>query len=100
MSYLEDDRQQQQQLHPTSPPPSFIPQPQMSHGQVSTFAVDPGAIRRCLFRWTYIWMRGNQQFWFFPVFIGRNSVAGYRWAGWRYVYFGVDLRRIEQFRCF
>jgi hypothetical protein len=33
------------------------------------------------------------------VFVGRNSVAGWRWNGFRWVYFGVDLRRIDSFVC-
>ncbi|KKI91252.1 hypothetical protein WQ54_15915 [Bacillus sp. SA1-12] len=80
---------------PTSPPPSYVPQQ-----QVEAFAVDPGGIRRCLFRYTYVWLRGFEQFWFYPTFVGRNSVAGYRWTGFRWVYFGIDLRQIQSFTCF
>jgi hypothetical protein len=86
---------------PTSPPPSFTPQPQPSvQGQIGIQAVDPGAIQGCLYRWTYIWLRGGEQFWFFPVFVGRRSIAGFRWYGWGWYYYGVDLRRIVQFRCY
>src|SRR5690625_4063052 len=35
---------------PTGPPPSFIPTQ-----EIQPFAVDPGSIRRCLFRFTYVW---------------------------------------------
>lgn len=77
---------------PTSPPPSFIPQQQ-------AFAVDPGSIVRCLFRFTYVWLRGFQQFWFFPTFVGRNSVSGFRWTGFRWVFFGISLRQIQSFTC-
>ncbi|WP_338787788.1 hypothetical protein [Metabacillus sp. FJAT-53654] len=80
---------------PTSPPPSFLPQQ-----QVEAYAVDPGGIAGCLFRYTYVWMRGFEQFWFYPTFVGRNSVAGYRWTGFRWVYFGIDLRQIQSFTCF
>src|SRR5690606_15929419 len=62
---------------PSSPPPAFIPQ----QPPISTFAVDSGAIVRCLFRNTYIWLRNGNQFWFFPIFVGRNSVAGFQWNG-------------------
>ena len=58
---------------PSSPPPGFTPQ----QSQFQTFAVDPGAIRGCLFRFTYVWLR-RDAFWFFPTFVGRNSVAGFR----------------------
>jgi hypothetical protein len=83
---------------PSSPPPSFTPQ---KSSNVSLMAVDPGAIRRCLFRNTYIWLENGRSFWFYPIFVGRTSVAGFRWRrryGW--VYFGTDLRSIESFQCF
>ncbi|WP_338751875.1 hypothetical protein [Bacillus sp. FJAT-52991] len=88
--------QQQQGGAPTSPPPSFTPQ----QSQATTFAVDPGAIRGCLFRHTYIWLRNGRSFWFYPTFVGRTSVAGWRWRNWRWTYYGTDLNRISSFRCF
>lgn len=83
-----------QAQQPTSPPPPFIPQ------QPATFAIDPGAIARCLFRNTYVWLTNGEQFWLFPIFVGPRSVAGFRWSGrfWRYT--GFDLRLISSFTCF
>ncbi|WP_224768390.1 transporter [Metabacillus idriensis] len=80
---------------PTVPPPSQIPQ------QASLYAVDPGAISGCLFRYTYIWLNNGNSFWFFPTFVGRTSVAGYRWRPrqFRWDYFGIDTRRIASFSC-
>ncbi|MCJ7843434.1 hypothetical protein MUB24_21665 [Lederbergia sp. NSJ-179] len=78
---------------PTAPPPSFVP------SQAATFAVDPGSIRRCLFRFTYVWLRGSQQFWFYPIFVGRRSISGYRWTGFGWIYFGISLRQIQSFTC-
>ena len=80
---------------PTSPPPSFVP-PQ----QVEAYAVDPGGIARCLFNYTYVWLRGFDQFWFYPTFVDRTSVSGYRWTGFRWVYFGIDFRQIQSFTCY
>lgn len=80
---------------PTTPPPSFTPTQQ----QFQTYAVDPGAIRGCLFRFTYIWLR-RDAFWFFPTYVGRNSVAGFRWRRNRWAYFGIDLNQIQSFQCF
>jgi len=82
---------------PTAPPPSFVP---AQTQQAGTFAVDPGGIRRCMFRYTYVWLRNGRQFWFYPTFVGRNSVSGYRWTGFRWVYFGISLRQIQSFTCF
>lgn len=85
----------QQAGAPNTPPPGFTPE----QPQFQTKAVDPGGIRGCLFRFTYIWLR-RDSFWFFPTFVGRNSIAGFRWSGFRWVYFGIDLDRIESFQCY
>jgi hypothetical protein len=80
---------------PSSPPPAYVPQE-----QATAFAVDPGGIRRCMFRFTYVWLVDGRSFWFYPVFLGRNSIAGWRWSrrrGW--VYYGMDLRQIRSFQC-
>lgn len=81
---------------PSTPPPSFQPE----QPQFQLFAIDPGAIQRCLFRFTFIWLDNGRSFWYFPTFVGRRSVAGFRWSGFRWVYFGIDLDRIDSFQCF
>ncbi|MBU5466815.1 hypothetical protein KQI49_08210 [Virgibacillus sp. MSJ-26] len=80
---------------PTTPPPNFEP----TQPSFQTFAIDPGAIRGCLYKFTYVWLN-RESFWFYPVYIGRQSVAGYRWRRNRWVYFGIDLDRIQSFQCF
>ncbi|MBM7570488.1 collagen-like protein [Aquibacillus albus] len=85
---------------PTSPPPSFVPQAGQAQGQAHLFAVDPGAIQGCLYRYTYVWLERGESFWFYPTYVGRRSVAGYRWIGFTWIYFGIDLDRIESFQCF
>ncbi|MET0786796.1 MAG: transporter [Paenisporosarcina sp.] len=86
---------------PSGPPPSFVPQQSsQARGGVGVFAVDPGAIRGCLFRFTYIWLRNGRSFWFYPTFVGRQSIAGFRWNGFRWNYYGTDLERISSFQCF
>jgi hypothetical protein len=85
---------------PQTPPPGFTPQKPVTTQGVSAFAVDPGAIRRCMFRFVYIWQRNGDQYWAFLTFVGPRSVAGFRWNGFWWSYFGVDLRQIEQFTCF
>ncbi|WP_218017018.1 hypothetical protein [Halalkalibacter krulwichiae] len=81
---------------PSAPPPAFVP---AQSQQAQAFAIDPGSIRRCLFRFTYVWLRNRQQFWYYPTFVGRRSISGFRWNGFRWVYFGVSLRQIESFTC-
>ncbi|WP_338036471.1 hypothetical protein [Neobacillus notoginsengisoli] len=83
---------------PPSGPPPFAT-PQESFGATS-FAVDPGAIWRCRHRFTYIWLNSGRSFWFYPTFIGRNSIAGWRFRRNGWTFYGTDLRRIRSFRCF
>ncbi|KNY28883.1 hypothetical protein [Pseudobacteroides cellulosolvens] len=84
---------------PSGPPPSFVPQQSQTQG-VGIFAVDPGAIRPCTFRYIYIWLNTGESFWAWLVYVGRRSAAGWRWTGFRWIYFGVDLRNIESFVCY
>lgn len=78
------------------PPPENPPQQ-----GVGLFAVDPGSFYGCLYRYTWVRLENGRSFWFFPVFIGRTSVAGYRWQRGRrrWVYTGFDTRQIASFQC-
>ncbi|MCX7748133.1 MAG: hypothetical protein N2645_14795 [Clostridia bacterium] len=84
---------------PSGPPPSFTPQQAQAQG-FGAYAVDPGAIRPCTYRFVYLWLTNGRQFWAWLTFVGRRSAAGYRWIGFRWVYFGIDLDRIESFICY
>jgi len=85
---------------PTVPPPSFIPQRPIGAEQPGTFLVDPGAIVPCRNRFVYLWLTNGQQFWAWLTFVGPNSVAGWRWLGFGWTFFGTDLRNIDTFVCF
>ncbi|WP_231868361.1 collagen-like protein [Fictibacillus phosphorivorans] len=94
-------------MAPTSAPPSFTPSQSQGYsmqgggpGQVGVYAVDPGAIRPCLYQYVYIWPTWGPGFWAWLTFAGRRSIAGYRWIGYRWVYFGMDTRRISSFYCY
>lgn len=82
---------------PSGPPPSFVP---AQRGDISIRAIDPGAIRPCLFRFVYIWLENGRQFWAWLVFVGPRSVAGWRWNGFTWVFFGTDLDNISSFVCY
>lgn len=85
---------------PMGPPPSNIPQRPVAARGATTFAVDAGTIRNCIGRFTYIWLNNGNEFWMFPIQVGRQSVAGFRWMprfGWTYI--GVSLNRIDFFTC-
>ena len=79
---------------PRFAPPAYIPQ-----RAPGLRAVDPGAISRCLYSNTYVWLNNGQGFWFFPTFIGRRSIAGFRWMHNHWIYKGFDLGMIQSFFC-
>ncbi|TYR81210.1 transporter [Priestia megaterium] len=84
---------------PSGPPPSFTPQ-LTSSGGPAVYAVDPGSIYGCLYKYTYIWAKGGRSYWFYPTYVGRRSVSGYRWTGFYWVYAGIDLNQIREFQCY
>lgn len=85
---------------PSSPPNYTPPEPKTQQLGTSTQAVDPGAIRPCIFRLVYIWPRRGKGFWAWLTFVGRTSVSGVRWDRNAWRYFGMDLREISSFQCF
>lgn len=101
---------------PTTPPPNFVPaetqatpvksnQPQgKSQGPGSQGptlkAVDPGAIFPCLYRYVYIWPRFGPGYWMYVTYVGRYSVAGWRYYRRRWIYYSTDLRNIRSFYCY
>lgn len=91
---------------PATPPPNFTPSKAQAQslgapgGGVSTYAVDAGSLRPCRFRFVYLWLRNGNAFWAYLTFVGRNSISGFRWTGRRWVYFGIDTRRIDFFVCY
>ncbi|MHB1393887.1 MAG: hypothetical protein ACYCYE_12600 [Clostridia bacterium] len=84
---------------PSGPPPAITPQLAGPQG-IGIQAVDPGSIRRCRYRFVYLQLRNGREFWAWLTFVGRRSVAGWRWTGYRWVYFGISLRQIESFYCY
>jgi hypothetical protein len=75
-------------------PPQISPQKGSA-----TLRVDRGAIDGCMFNFTYVWLKNGREFWFFPAYLGRTSIAGFRWQFGRWSYIGFDLSSIEFFSC-
>lgn len=42
----------------------------------------------------------GRSYWTFLLNVDRYSVSGFRWLGRNWVYFGLDLRRIDSFICY
>lgn len=93
---------------PKSAPPNYTPNKNapgvqnvnITGGTPSTFAVSSNSIRFCLYKYTFIWEESGRSYWAFLLNVDRRSVSGFRWTGRRWVYFGIDLRRIDSFICY
>ncbi|MBB6454641.1 hypothetical protein HNQ94_003130 [Salirhabdus euzebyi] len=101
----------QQPLQPPSQlpgPPSMLPS-QVDQGQFgaqlggpTVQAVDPGSFYGCLRKVTFVRLTNGRRFWFYPTYIGRVSVAGYRWnrRSQRWIYTGFDANSVDSFQCY
>lgn len=86
---------------PPGPPPTAVPTKHaQATGGAQAYAVEQGTIRRCMHRYMYIWPRRGHGFWAWLTYVGRRSVSGYKWNGYRWMYFGMDLREIDSFECY
>lgn len=94
---------------PTGAPPNFTPElPRAEREQLQTpFGGPQGQrghrprdLRRCLNRFTYIWLVNGNSFWFFPVFQSGQQVIGFRWRRGSWVYDRISTRRILFHQCF
>ncbi len=91
-----------------SPPPNYIPNKNSAGVQslssiedgIETKAVSSNSIRFCIYKFTYIWERNGRNYWAFLLNVDRHSVSGFRWHGKNWVYWGIDLRRIDSFICY
>jgi hypothetical protein len=54
----------------------------------------------CINSFTYIWLVNGNNFWFFPIFIDRQFVIGFRWRRNRWEFDRINLNRIFFFSCF
>jgi hypothetical protein len=84
---------------PPGPPPNMTPKKSFTGGPQPK-AVSPGSIRPCRFQFVYIWLTNGNSFWAWLINVDRRTASGFRWTGFRWVYFGVSLNRIAFFECF
>lgn len=86
---------------PNTSPPSFTPLKSQSQIlQITGLGIDDTLLRSCLFKKIYIWFRDNIEFWVWLTFIGGGHAVGWRWNGSYWIYFEIDLRKVESFICY
>lgn len=57
-------------------------------------------LRRCLNRFTFIWLVNGNSFWFYPIIISGQQVIGFRWQRGTWVYDRINMRRILFHQCY
>ncbi len=80
-------------IPPMGPPPAFSP-------PIPAWQYGPAGMRSCLYRNTYIWLRNGSSFWFFPTFVGRNAIVGFRWRRLGWIYHVINPNTVRSFQCF
>jgi len=104
-----------QMRQPMGPPPSFTPELPSSERQEfqrgpAEFGTEfrgpgfprrrPRDLRNCVNRFTFIWLVNGNSFWFFPIFVTREQVIGFRWRRGVWVSDRINIRRIFFHQCF
>lgn len=107
--------QTQAPRQPMGPPPNFTPELPSSERQEllrepAEFGTQfrgsgnqrrrPRDLRNCVNRFTFIWLVNGNSFWFFPVFVTREFVIGFRWSRRSWVPDRLNVRRIFFHQCF
>lgn len=88
---------------PQGPPPGPPPAAPFGRGsdrdRFPPFIPDVNRLRRCLFRYTYIWLNNGNDFWFYPVALSGGFIAGFRWRNSQWRFETLNIRRIAFFQC-
>jgi len=104
-----------QMRQPMGPPPSFTPELPSSERQEllrepAQFGTEsrglgfprrrPRDLRNCVNRFTFIWLVNGNSFWFFPIFVTREFVIGFRWSRGSWMPDRINVRRIFYHQCY
>ncbi|MEG0671415.1 DUF3298 domain-containing protein [Clostridium sp.] len=84
---------------PPGAPPNITPK-SSNQKNSNLKSVSPGSIKPCIYQFVYIWLNNGNSFWAWLTNVDYRTASGFRWTGWRWVYFGVDLRKIDYFNCY
>lgn len=94
-------------ISPSGPPPFSNPSKNNKNVQNLNFSYknskkgfSSNSLAPCLYRYTYIWQKNGFSYWAYLTSLSSCSISGWRWIGFRWVYFGVDYKRIDSFICY
>lgn len=77
---------------PVGPPPDFTPKktPDLYKTELSAISGAKG-------KFTYIWLKDGRSFWVYIINAGRNSITGYKWNKFGWIFYGISLKNLESF---
>lgn len=81
------------QQMPMGPPPNFTP-------AMARWQNGSQGIRNCMYQNTFIWLRNGNSFWFFPTFVSKNIIIGFRWRQFGWTYSTINRNNILSYQCF
>lgn len=97
----------QSQGYPIGPPPKDMPvkqkNPYFNLSEEKYKGYDKISLKNlfpCRYRYTYIWLENGKSFWIWPTYIDRYYIAGFRWTRKGWSYFGLRIKKIEDFVCY
>lgn len=95
-----------QLMNPVGPPPPFIPSEtesiyESTGGGTGFFlTVDHSTFSTCMFMYVYIWFKDGTGFWSWINYVDNNTIAGWRWSGYNWTYFRLNINSVKGFGCF
>jgi len=63
------------------------------------YPANPLGLQNCINRFTYMWLRNGDNFWFFLTAVGESIAYGYRFFGGRWNQYSIGLREIGSYNC-
>ena len=67
--------------------------------QMPFYGQHPSGLQNCIYRFTYMWLRNGDNFWFFLTTVGEERAYGFRFFGGRWNQYSIALREIVSFHC-
>ena len=67
--------------------------------QMPHYGQNPRGIQNCLYRFTYMWLRNNDNFWFYLTAVGESRIYGFRFFGGRWNQYSIALSEIVNYHC-
>lgn len=86
-------------IPPQTSPPPFIPSKTETNNNETgvTSNVTKESISSCVNKFTYIWQLNGKSYWAFISSYDSNSISGWRFISFKWVYFGLDIKKIDSF---